>query len=195
MIPLSIVTNIKLLSQTDIMDFTLCLFIYAYYKNQNRNFRILQVQLSANNPKQIERHEFEGEYKLEPDNTGGFANVSYKNIKVISESALLIYFNLFFHLKSTQNTNFKNLKFNESTQQYQQDINTNKFVLVNIFPEVNQKILEIVRNTKPLDIHFLDKVANTHAADTTANNTMELDNKYLKYKLKYIILKNLKNSI
>jgi hypothetical protein len=177
------------------MDFTLCLFIYAYYKNKNKNFRILQVQLSANNPKQIEPHIYEGEYKLEPDNTGGFANVSFDNMSVISESALLSHFNLFFLLKSTQNTNFENLKFNESTQQYQHDINTNKFVLVDIVPEVNQKILEIVINTEPLDIHFLDKVANKHAAATTANNTMELDNKYLKYKLKYIILKNLKNSI
>ena len=73
--------------------------------------------------------------------------------------------------------------------------NFNKYVPVNIFPEINQKILEIVRNTGPLDIHFLDKVADKHAAATTIPNTMEVDNKYLKYKLKYIILKNLKNSI
>ena len=137
MIPLSLATDINLLSQTDIMDFTLCLFIYAYYKNKNKNFRILQVQLSANNTKQIERHIYEGEYKLEPDNTGGFANVSFDYMSVIAESALLSYFNLYFFLKSKQNTDFENLKFDESTQQYQHDINTNKFVLVDIVPEVN----------------------------------------------------------
>jgi hypothetical protein len=150
----------------DFFDFIHSIHIYSSYKVYETPFKILLINLPA---QQIIGHDLDYEYKLEPDDGEVWAKIPARFIDEIQEEELLEYFNDWF-----EELGFERF-FDED------DINSDK----------NKTILAFISNTGK-NRNVLTRLSERLYA--MEENAME-ENKYLKYKLKYIILKNLKNSI
>lgn len=161
--------------EPDFFDFINSIYIYASYKVYPNDFKILLIDFPEGHHQQIEpNYGLDNEYKLEPDDGEVWAKISAEFIDEIQEDELLEYFNDWFEHYEIES------RFDTD------DINSDE----------NNKILEFISNSEKseniltrLDNHMI----NSNGDDDDDDDMME--NKYLKYKLKYLILKNLKNSI
>lgn len=162
----------------DFNDFINSIYIYASYKVYPNSFQILLINFPNDYHQQIEKNYLDNEYKLEPIKGEEWAKIPSEYYDIIEEEELLLYFNEWFEVLGKE-IGLNNLYFDED------EVNS----------ERNQKILDFISNHgKRSDIlYILSEYIKSLYGDDMMEDMME--DKYQKYKLKYIILKNLKNSI